>query len=107
MSIDKLDEQVRLPYDEQALLSGDPKRMEDYMRQLVKTLQQLHERIVQVANLSVDLSDGSALYLGLKDSTGDYPNGTWRFIKVGTNLELQKKMSGSWAQVHVSEEPQV
>ncbi len=69
---------IDLPFDEDALLSNNPVQLTDYMRELVKTLQEILEDIATIVNFGVDLNDGEALYLGLKNSGGEYPIGTWR-----------------------------
>jgi len=99
MTIKFLDPNVRLPFDSDALLSKDPVRLTDYVRKLVKTLQEIQNRIVQVANLALEATNGSEIYLSLKDTTGDYPDGTWRLKQVDGNLEIQKKISGAWTKI--------
>ena len=74
--LEKLDTDVRIPFDEEALLSGDPTRTADYLLELVKTLQELFEKITVVSNYAIDLIDGEAIYYALKSSDGTYPNGT-------------------------------
>jgi len=97
MTIERLDEDVRLPFDEPALLSEDPQLLRDYIQQLVKTLQDIIERFTQVANLGLDLNDSNVRYFGARSSDGSYPDGTWRIIKVDENdFQLQKKISGDW-----------
>lgn len=98
--LEKLDADIRLPFDEEALLSGDPVRTADYLRELVKKLQELLEKITIVSNYSVDLVDGEALYCALQLADGSYPNGTWRIIQVGENLQTQVKIAGVWTFVH-------
>lgn len=103
--IEHLDTDVRIPYDEEALKSGDPTRTADYLLELVKTLQELLEKITVASNYAIDLVDGEAIYYALKQPDGTYPNGTWRRIQVGNNLEDQVKISGTWTQVQVRERP--
>ena len=74
---------------------------EGYIRQLVNDLEaekltDIHSRI----NLLIDLQDSTIAYLGLKDSTGDYSNGTWR-INGDSSAELlvQIRIAGSWVTV--------
>ena len=105
MTIERLDSEVRIPYDEQALLSNNPQQLADYVRELVITLQDLLEKITTIANYAIDLVDGEAVYYALKSSDGDYPNGTWRRIQVGNNLEDQVKLSGTWTTVQTRERP--
>lgn len=103
--LEHLDTDVRLPYDEEVLKSGDPVRIADYQRELVKTLQDILEKLTTVANYAVDLVDGEAVYYSLKDSDGNYPDGTWRSIQVGDNLEQQCKIAGTWTMVQRRERP--
>jgi len=103
--LEKLDTDVRLPYDEQVLLSGDRSQVADYMLELVKTLQELIEKITVISNYAVDLVDGEAIYYALKQADGTYPNGTWRRIQVGDNLEDQVKEDGAWTMVQRRERP--
>jgi len=105
-SIEKIDPDFKLPYDEDALLSGDPKRLTRYILELVRVLQDLIERIAVLTDLSIDLVDGAAVYYALKQSSDqDYPDGTWRRIQVGNNLEDQVKLSGTWTTVSKRERP--
>ena len=94
--LEKVDPDLKVPFDREALLSGDPKQLTDYMRKLVKVLQELLEKVITAANFGIDLNDGEALYIGTKNEDGDYPNGTWRLIKSGDNLQRQCKISGTW-----------
>lgn len=103
--LERLDTEVRIPFDEEALKSGDPSRMADYMLQLVKTLQEILEKVSVAANYSIDLIDGEAVYFALKQADGSYPNGTWRNIQVGDNLETQVKIAGVWTQQSIRERP--
>ena len=103
--IERLDSEVKIPYDEAALLSGNPRKIAEYTLRLVKTLQELLEKITILTNYSVDLNDGEAVYFALKDSTGEYPDGTWRRMIVGDNLEEQKKIDGEWTFVQRREPP--
>lgn len=104
MAIEKLDTDVRLPYDESALLSGSPAQLTDYLRQLIKTLQELLGEITIVANYGLDLNDGDAVYFALRQSDGTYPIGTWRRKQVGDNLEDQIQLvTDTWTTVHTRE----
>lgn len=95
--IEHLDPDVRLPFDEEALLSGDPVQVTDEQRKLVKTLQELLEKITIISNYAVDLIDGEAIYSKLKNPDGSYPLGTWRLIQVGDNWERQVQLVlGTW-----------
>lgn len=103
--IERLDSDVRLPFDEDALRSGEPAELTDYLRRLVKTLQELLEKITIVANSGVDSNDGEYVYFGLKGSDGEYPNGVWRRGRSGDNLVDQVKIDGTWNTVHTRERP--
>ena len=108
--IEKLDEDIQLPFDEIALKSGDPVLLSQYLLTLIKTLQELLSQIVVTANFGVDLADGDAIYYALKQADGTYPLGTWRRIQVGDNLEDQvlldgDSVTGTWTQVQVRERP--
>ena len=92
--IEKLDEDISLPFDEVALRSGDPQLLTEYLLTLIKTLQDLLGQIVVLANYEVDLADGDAIYYALKQSDGTYPAGTWRTIQVGDDLEDQVLLGG-------------
>lgn len=92
-TIKKLDTDIQIPYDEEALRSNNPVRIAEYMLELVRTLQEFLERVAEVANYGVDAFDGEALYLGLKNSSGEYPIGTWRLIKVDSSLQIQEKVT--------------
>lgn len=99
MAIERIDE-VRLPWDEDAILSKNPQRLKDYLKSLVKSLQDIQDRLIETANLSLDISDTDVYYFGSKNSSGEYPDSSWRFIKVGNDdFELQKKISGDWVKM--------
>ena len=100
-----MDTEVRLPYDEEALQSGDPVRVAEYVLELVKTLQELLERITVISNYTVELSPGEAIYYALKQADGTYANGTWRHIQIGDNLELQVKIDGEFEMQKRNERP--
>lgn len=103
--LEHLDTDVKIPFDEEALKSGDPVRIADYQHELVKTLQDILEKLTTVANYAVDLVDGESVYYALKGSDGEYSNGTWRSIQVGDNLEQQVKIAGTWTMVQRRERP--
>jgi len=93
--IEKLEEDVQLPFDEVALRSEDPQKLVEYILVLVKSLQEILGQITVVANYGVDLNDGDALYFGLKDSTGVYPIGMFRWIQVDNTAQLQEKVTNT------------
>ena len=96
-TIEKLDSDVELPYDEAMIRSGDPEELAEYILELVKKLKELLEDITTVANYSIDLSGGEAIYSKLKSADGNYPLGTWRLIQVDDNWERQVQLTiGTW-----------
>ena len=100
MAIERLDEDIVLPFDEDAILSKNPQKLRDYLRSLIIALQDIQNRLITVANLSLDISDTDVYYFGSKNSSGEYPDSSWRFIKVGSDdFELQKKISGDWVKM--------
>ena len=97
MSILKIDPDVMIPFDEEAILTGDPIKLAEEWRELVKTLQELLEKITTAANYALDLVPGDAIYSKVKNPDGTYPLGTWRLIQVGDNWERQVQLViGTW-----------
>lgn len=97
MNILKIDPDVMIPFDEEAILTGDPTKLADEWRELVKTLQELLEKITEAANYTLDLVPGDAIYSKVKNPDGTYPLGTWRLIQVGDNWERQVQLVlGEW-----------
>ena len=97
--IDRVNEEVDLPYWPSHILSGDPNQLNEYFRILLKSLQDITDEIITVVNLGVDLDDTDVRYFGTKDSSGDYADGDWRIIKVSSDdFELQKLISSIWTQ---------
>ena len=95
--LDHLDPEVKLPFDEEAILTGDPVKIAEEWRELVKTLQGLLEKITVQANYGLDLVSGDAIYSKVKNPDGTYPLGTWRMIQVGDNWERQVQQAlGVW-----------
>ena len=106
MTVERIDTDVKIPYDEDALLSGDPTKIADEWRELVKTLQDLLEKITIAANYALDLVDGEAIYSKLKNPDGSYPIGTWRLIQVGDVWQRQVQLVlGAWEQAGDFERP--
>jgi len=105
MTIERMDEEVTLPFDVDAILSEDHRQLAGYLRRLVNEIERvrlhdLHQRV----NLLLDIAPGDAWYSNPKDSTGDYPNGTWRIRKNGSDeLSREKKVAGSWTVVLVDD----
>lgn len=96
-TIEHLDPEPRLPFDEEALLSGDPVQLTEELRKLVKTLQELLQGLTIISNHVVDLVGGEAIYSKLKLADGSYPLGTWRLIQVGDSWERQvQEVAGVW-----------
>ena len=95
--IDRVNEEINLPYWPNYILSGDPNELDEYLRILVSKLQEIQDEIVTTVNLGVDLDDTDVRYFGTKGTDGTYSNGDWRIIKVGADdFEVQKKISGTW-----------
>ena len=95
--IDHLDIDPQVPYNADAILSGDHKRLAEEHLKLVRYIQELLDKMTIVTNLLVDLYDGEAIYSQLKLADGSYPVGTWRLIQVGDNWERQvQEVLGTW-----------
>lgn len=106
MGLEKLSPDFKIPYDEEALTSGDPARIAGYLLELAETLQLLLRDITDAANASLALADGDAVYYALPGQDGQYPVGTWRRIQVGDNLEDQvQEVVGEWTTVQTRERP--
>ena len=101
----KIETPVKLPFDREALMSEDPGVRADFFEDFAKILEELLEELTRNANFAIALTDGEAVYYILPDASGDYPNGTWRRIQVGDNLEDQVKVSGTFITVQVRERP--
>lgn len=95
--IEHLDIDPQVPYDEEALLSGDPVKLAEEQLRLVKFLQEILEKISIATNHVIDLGGGDAIYSKLKQADGTYPLGTWRLIQIGNNWERQVQLViGEW-----------
>ncbi len=106
MTITRVSRDFKIPYDEDALLSGDPARVAAYMLEFAETVELLLSELNDVSNLSVALADGGAAYYSLPDEDGNYPIGTWRTIQVGTNLEHQVQLTlNVWTSAKTTERP--
>jgi len=106
MPIDRIDPDVMIPFDEDAILAGDPVKLAEEWRELVKTLQELLERITTATNYSLDLVPGDAIYSKVKNPDGNYPLGTWRLIQVGDNWQREVQLAlGSWTYAGDFERP--
>ncbi len=96
-TLERLDLDFKLHYDDAAILSGDPEKLSKYILILVKQLQELFEQINNLTNLVVDISDGSAIYSQAKQADGTYPIGTWRLIQVDNDWQRQVQLTvGTW-----------
>ncbi len=108
--VEKLDADLELPFDELVFASDDPKLLKEYILLLVKTLQENLRVNATVTNLGIDQTDGDAIYYALKSVDGTYPEGTWRRIQVGDNLEDQvlldgDSLSGTWTMAQRRKRP--
>ena len=104
-TIERLERDFKLFHDEEAILSGAPEQLNSYLLEFLKQLQEILERITDVANFGIDTSDGEAIYIGTKDLAGEYPDGTWRFIKNGDNLKRQVKILGTFEEAGTWQRP--
>ena len=104
--IERIDLDTTLPWDEDAIKSGDPIRMAEYMLELTEALQQVISNIASISNASVTFVTATEKYYDTPDEFGNYPLGTWRRVQVGNNLEDQVQLTqGVWTTVHVRERP--
>lgn len=102
----RIDPDFKIPYDEAAILSGDPKRLAAYFLEFAETLQLVLRKLSDRANFAIDLADGAAVYYALPNEDGDYPVDTWRTIQVGDNLEDQIQLTaGTWTTAFTRERP--
>ena len=97
MTTTKLPDDFRIPFDRDAIISGDPVKLTEYLLELAEFLQMLLQSITDAANLTVDLMDGDAIYSKAKLTDGSYPIGTWRLKQVGNNWQRQVQLTlGTW-----------
>ena len=111
MTIERLDTDFKLPFEEAVFTSEDPAQITAYMLKLVETLQELLRQNANVTNFNIDLNDGEAIYYQLKSADDTYPEGSWRRIRVGDNLEDQvllngNSLTGTWTTAQVRERPE-
>lgn len=97
MATERLTKDFKIPFDREAIISGDPAKLTLYLLELADFLQLLLQDITNAANLTVDLIDGEAIYSKSKLADGTYPLGTWRLKQVGDNWERQvQKTLNEW-----------
>ena len=89
-------EELRVPYYENQITSGDPGQLNDWVRDLVKSLQAWSDQITNVTNQQLNQDNSDATYWGSIDGvTGDWIDGTWRLIKIADNdMQMQKRING-------------
>lgn len=98
--IQRVDDESRLPYWRSSILSGDPNQMDEYFRIFIKELERIQSDLITAVNLGIDIDDTNIRYFGGKNEAGDYPDGTWRLIKITVDdFELQKLIAGTWTQM--------
>jgi len=72
----------------------------DYLLRLVRALEErVLGKLVETVNLILQLIGPGVYYFSQPDVNGDYPEDSWRIIKLGDNIELQKKVSGTWTKM--------
>lgn len=98
MSIDFITEQPTLPkIDKDA---RRPEEIVEYLTRLVGILQEnLLRTVVQMMNLQLSMVNVGVFYFSLPDINGAYADNSWRLIKSGDGIEIQKKLSGTWTKV--------
>lgn len=98
MTIERLTDNPLLPQSGEMILSGDPDRQAQYIRELVGDLESdkltdIHRRI----NLILETQNDTIVYLGLKNALGEYDDGTWRINGDSvTEVLIQLKVAGTW-----------
>jgi len=101
MTIERLTDNPLLPQSGEMILSGDPDRQAQYIRELVGDLESdkltdIHRRI----NLILETQNDTIVYLGLKNALGEYDDGTWRINGDSDSvITLQLMISGSWVTI--------
>ena len=96
MSIETV-EDIKIPYYEKQILSGEPEQLNDWARDLVKSLQTWADTITSATNQQLNMSNSDAVYWGSIDGTGDWVDGTWRLIKIDDDdFQLQKRVDGTF-----------
>jgi hypothetical protein len=96
VSIETVDN-IRVPYYENQILSGDPILLNDWARDLVQSLQRWADTITTATNQQLNMSNTDAVYWGSFDGDGNWIDGTWRMIKLeDDDFQLQKKVNGAF-----------
>lgn len=100
MAIEHLDEELALPYNEEAIREGG-EALARYMWELVSEIKRVAFSDVRtVVNALVDITNTDWQYWGTRDpNTGIFPDGSWRCGPVDGMLEWQKKVDGTWTRV--------
>ena len=80
--IKKIPEEVKLPFDADAITAGR-RPLAAYIRKLINSIEDQFEINRDTTNLLVDNTDGEGLYSRARDSSGQYPLGTWRLVQDG------------------------
>lgn len=97
MTTKRLTKDFKIPFNRDAIISGNPAQLTSYLLELADFLQLLLQDITAAANLTVDLVDGDAIYSKSKLADGNYPLGTWRLKQVGDNWQRQVQLTlGDW-----------
>ena len=109
MTIERIDEPVRLPRFESAILSGQPEALNDGIKVFTDELEKILQLLIDQGNSSINLNDGDAVYSRDKESDGQYPLGTWRHRQFGNNFireVLTDRAADTWTQAG-AEEPAI
>jgi len=101
MGLTNLDTTRLLPFDKDAIESGDPKELAAYLYKLVYELQIVLVGVLERVNTFTVAVQDDYIYMGYLDSTGNWPDGTVRFVKEDDDgyIALEKKISGTWSTV--------
>ena len=98
--IQRVNEEIRLPYWRSHILSGDPNLLDVYFRVFIEELQATQDDMKSSINLGININDSEVRYFGSRDEEGEFSNGDWRIIKVSSDdFEIQKLISDSWTQI--------
>ena len=88
---------VNIPYYEAQIISGDPQQLNDWVRDLVKVLQEFADNTTERVNLQLLASNVDVAHFGSQDELGEWIDGTWRLIRISEDdFQLQKRVSGEW-----------